>query len=165
MNPKRLILAIVVVFVGVFTTDFLIHGIWLQGAYKGTANLWRTEPEMQAHMGWLMLAQFLAAATFVVLWAKGIRRHSLHPVCLALWSVHEPVQPSDDSHDLRRATVAGEYRCEMVRGWRRAGSAHGRARLFRLPTEAGGRETQVVTTQSLTADERGWTPITGLDNG
>lgn len=71
MNPKRLILAIVAVFVGVFVTDFLIHGVWLQSTYKETMNLWRSETEMRAHMGWLMLGQFLVAATFVVLWAKG----------------------------------------------------------------------------------------------
>jgi len=71
MNPKRLILAIVAVFVGVWVTDFLIHGVWLQNTYKETMSLWRTEAEMQAHMGWLMLGQFLIAATFVVLYAKG----------------------------------------------------------------------------------------------
>ena len=74
MNPKRLVLAIVVVFVGLFASDFLIHGVWLQSAYKETMNLWRTEAEMQTHMGWLMLGQFLAAATFSVLWAQGFAR-------------------------------------------------------------------------------------------
>jgi hypothetical protein len=71
MNPKRLLIAIVVVFVGIFITDFLIHGVWLQSTYKATMSLWRPEAEMQKHMGWLMLGQFIAAATFVVLWAKG----------------------------------------------------------------------------------------------
>src|SRR2546429_578343 len=71
MNPKRLIIAIVAVFIGVWATDFLIHGVWLQATYKETMNLWRPEADMQAHMGWLMLGQFLFAATFVVLWAKG----------------------------------------------------------------------------------------------
>ena len=71
MNPKRLVLAIIAVFAGVFATDFLIHGMWLQDRYKETMNLWRPDTEMQAHMGWLMLGQFLLAATFVVLWAQG----------------------------------------------------------------------------------------------
>ena len=71
MNPKRLVLAILALFVGVFATDFLIHGVWLQNAYKESASLWRTEAEMQSHMGWLMLGQFIAATAFVVLWAKG----------------------------------------------------------------------------------------------
>jgi hypothetical protein len=71
MNPKRLIIAILAVFAGIWITDFLIHGVWLASSYKETANLWRPEAEMQARMGWLMLGQFLAAATFVVLWARG----------------------------------------------------------------------------------------------
>ena len=71
MNPKRLILAIIAVFAGVFATDFLIHGVWLQSAYTETMNLWRPEADMQAHMGWLMFGQFIFAATFVTVWAKG----------------------------------------------------------------------------------------------
>lgn len=71
MNPKRLVLAILAVFIGVFATDFVIHGVWLQGDYKATMSLWRTEAEMQSHMGWLLLGQLVAAATFVVLWAQG----------------------------------------------------------------------------------------------
>jgi len=71
MNPKRLILAIVAVFVGVWVTDFLIHGVWLQSTYKETMSLWRPEAEMKGHMGWLMLGQLLATVTFVVIWSKG----------------------------------------------------------------------------------------------
>ncbi len=71
MNPKRLVVAIFAVFAGVWVTDFLIHGVWLKSAYSETMSLWRPEAEMQARMGWLMLGQFLAATTFVVLWAKG----------------------------------------------------------------------------------------------
>ena len=72
MNPKRLILAIVVVFITVFATNFLIHGIWLNGIYKETASLWRTEADMQKHFPFMLLGQFLFASTFVVIWSKGI---------------------------------------------------------------------------------------------
>jgi hypothetical protein len=77
MNIKRLIVAILILFVGVFITDFLIHGVWLQPVYKATASLWRTEPEMTARMGWMFLGQFLAAAMFTTIWAAGFadRRH------------------------------------------------------------------------------------------
>ena len=71
MNPRRLAVAIVAVFAGIWITDFLIHGLWLASIYRETASLWRPEAEMQKNMGWLMLGQLLAAATFVVLWAKG----------------------------------------------------------------------------------------------
>lgn len=73
-------------------TDFLIHGVWLQSTYKETMSLWRPEAEMQTRMGWLMLGQLLAAATAVVLWAKGFAAGAtlwcacLFGLCLGLFS-------------------------------------------------------------------------------
>jgi hypothetical protein len=58
-------------FVAVFLTNFLIHGVWLQSTYKETMNLWRTEPEMNARFVWMLLGQFMFAATFTVIWAAG----------------------------------------------------------------------------------------------
>ena len=71
MNTKRLLLAIIAVFAGVWVTDFVIHGVLLQETYKQTMSLWRPEAEMKAHMKWLMLGQFLAAATFTMIYARG----------------------------------------------------------------------------------------------
>ncbi len=71
MNPKRLIIAIVAVFAGVWVTDFIIHGVLLANTYAATMSLWRPEADMQKHMPWLMLGQLLCAATFVVLYAVG----------------------------------------------------------------------------------------------
>jgi hypothetical protein len=83
MNSKRLALAIVAVFAGVWVTDFLIHGVWLANAYKETMGLWRPEAEMRSHMGWLLLGQFLWAATFVLVWSKGFpATASLGGACL-----------------------------------------------------------------------------------
>ncbi len=72
MNTKRLILAIIVMSVAVFLTNFLIHGVWLQNTYKETMSLWRTESEMNARFGWMLLGQFLFASTFTAIWAAGI---------------------------------------------------------------------------------------------
>lgn len=71
MNTKRLTLAIVVMCVAVFLTNFLIHSVWLQSAYKETMSLWRTESEMNARFGWMLLGQFLFASTFTAIWAAG----------------------------------------------------------------------------------------------
>jgi hypothetical protein len=71
VNPKRFVLALLVVFVGVWVTDFLIHGVALKGAYAATQSLWRPEAEMVGHMGWMILGQFVAALAFVLLWALG----------------------------------------------------------------------------------------------
>ena len=71
MNAKRLILAVVAVYLGVAGTDFLIHGIWLRGDYAASTGLWRTEAEMQNYMGWMVAGQFLAALIFTVIYALG----------------------------------------------------------------------------------------------
>ena len=71
MNSKRLLLAILAVFAGLFATDFLIHAVWLQGVYKETMSLWRPEAEMGHYFPFLLLGQFLIAATFVIIWSKG----------------------------------------------------------------------------------------------
>ena len=86
MNIKSLCLTLFVVFVGVFASDFLIHGVWLKSAYAETANLWRPEKEMQAHMGWMMLGQFMAAAAMVVLWARGFAADAC-PRCAVLYGL------------------------------------------------------------------------------
>ena len=49
MNIQRLILAIVVAFIFIFATDFLIHAVWLGPDYKATTQLWRPETEMHTH--------------------------------------------------------------------------------------------------------------------
>jgi len=71
MNIKRLILAIVVAFVVLWGTDFLIHGIWMMPDYRATQSLWRPEAEMGSYMGWMLCAQLLFVITFVLVWAKG----------------------------------------------------------------------------------------------
>ena len=85
MNPKRLILAIVAVFVGIFITDFLIHEVWLKQNYAATASLWRSEEEMKAHFGWLLFGQFLIAVTFTMLWAKGFAQTHNHIRCACIY--------------------------------------------------------------------------------
>ena len=71
MNIKRLILAIVVAFIVLWGTDFLIHGVWMMPDYRATQQLWHTDAEMTSRMGWMLGAQLLFVITFVILWAKG----------------------------------------------------------------------------------------------
>jgi hypothetical protein len=77
MNIPRLLLAIVVGFVLVFGTDFLIHGIWLQPDYDATKALWRPEAEMETRMAWMFFAQFICAGSFMVVWALGFAGRSV----------------------------------------------------------------------------------------
>jgi hypothetical protein len=69
MNLRSLVITVLVAFVTVWATDFLIHGVLLAADYKATAPLWRTEAEMMSHMPWMLLAQFFAAAAFTMIFA------------------------------------------------------------------------------------------------
>ena len=92
MNPKSLSITIVVAFVTVWATDFLIHGLWLAGTYKATASLWRPEAEMMAHMPWMLFAQFLAAAAFTMIFAACVAEKRCiscsikYAVCMGVFS-------------------------------------------------------------------------------
>ena len=69
MNTKSLLITIVVAFVTVWATDFLIHGVWLSATYAATKELWRPESEMMAKMPFMFLGQFLIAAAFSMIFA------------------------------------------------------------------------------------------------
>jgi hypothetical protein len=70
MNIPRLSLAIVVGFVVIFGTDFLIHGIWMAPDYQATQQLWRPEAEMASYRWWMFVAQLLLVFAFVMLWTR-----------------------------------------------------------------------------------------------
>lgn len=69
MNPKSILITIVVAFVTVWATDFLIHAVWLGSTYKITHQLWRPEAEMMSKMPFMFLGQFLVAAAFTMIFA------------------------------------------------------------------------------------------------
>jgi hypothetical protein len=69
MNLKSLLLTIVVAFVTVWATDFLIHAVWLSSTYAATKELWRPEAEMVSKMPFMLLGQFLVAAAFTLIYA------------------------------------------------------------------------------------------------
>jgi hypothetical protein len=82
MNIPRLILAIVAGFIVIFATDYLIHGVWLMPDYNATKAIWRPDAEMNARVQWMFIAQFLFAATFVIIWAKGFAGRSIGVACV-----------------------------------------------------------------------------------
>jgi len=87
MNTKRLILAIIVAFVVLWVTDFLIHGVWMTPDYHATQQLWRTDAEMTSHMTWMLGAQLLFVITFVILWAKGFAERTSKISCAVGYGV------------------------------------------------------------------------------
>ncbi|MCB0308062.1 MAG: hypothetical protein KDD48_01710 [Bdellovibrionales bacterium] len=71
INIKRLILAVIGVFVYIVISDYLIHGLAMKNLYQETIFLWRSETDMQAYMPWMFLGQFIIAKFFCILFARG----------------------------------------------------------------------------------------------
>ena len=69
MNIKSLLITILVAFVTVWVTDFLIHAVWLSAMYGETKELWRPEAEMVAKMPFMFLGQLLVATSFTLIFA------------------------------------------------------------------------------------------------
>lgn len=71
MNLKRLFLALVVAFVVITATNYLIHAVWLKSTYTLDAGkIWRTEADMQNHMSGIFVGNFLTAIAFTMLWSR-----------------------------------------------------------------------------------------------
>jgi hypothetical protein len=69
MNIKSLIITIIVAFLTIGATDFLVHQVWLTKDYAATASLWRPMAEMKAKMPFMFTGQFLAAVAFTMIFA------------------------------------------------------------------------------------------------
>lgn len=72
---KRIVLAVIAVFVLWQVLDFVIHGLILMKTYQETASLWRPMAEMK--MGLMRLVGLLTATAFVCLYAWLIRAKSV----------------------------------------------------------------------------------------
>jgi uncharacterized protein with PQ loop repeat len=72
---KRILIALVAVFITWSIIDFVIHGVLLQSAYEATANLWRPMEEMK--IGLMYLVTLLFALFFVLIYALLISEKSL----------------------------------------------------------------------------------------
>ena len=64
---KRIVLAVVAVFIAWSALDFVMHGLILASSYEATARLWRPMNEMK--MGVLYLAVLINTLAFVCIYA------------------------------------------------------------------------------------------------
>ncbi|HEV2803770.1 MAG TPA: hypothetical protein VGW57_02450 [Chthoniobacterales bacterium] len=71
MNIKRLLLAMAAAYAITYTSDFLVHGIWLYPDYQAAKSLWRPSAEMRSYQSWVYIAQIISVTTFVLVWAMG----------------------------------------------------------------------------------------------
>lgn len=84
---KRIVLAVVAVFVAWSALDFVIHGVILAKSYGDTAQLWR--PMEQMKMGLMQVVKIITAAAFVCLYAffvgnKSVKRGLLFGLVFGL---------------------------------------------------------------------------------
>ncbi len=71
MNPKRIIISLIVAFLAISATDYLIHHVWLEKTYAlDLGKLWRTEKDMETHFAGIFIGEFLVAIAFTMLWAR-----------------------------------------------------------------------------------------------
>jgi hypothetical protein len=72
---KRVIIAVVAVFIAWSVLDFLIHGLLLQSIYAATSNLWRPMDEMNRPV--MTLVRLVVVACFVTIYGQLIEKKSL----------------------------------------------------------------------------------------
>lgn len=72
---KRIVLAVVAVFVAWSALDFVIHGLILPSSYEATARLWRPMNEMK--MSVLYLAVLINALAFVCIYGLLVTEKSI----------------------------------------------------------------------------------------
>jgi hypothetical protein len=72
---KRVILAILAVFVAWQVLGFIVHGLILMKTYQETASLWRPMNEMK--FGLMRWVGLVAATTFVVIYAGFVHERSV----------------------------------------------------------------------------------------
>jgi hypothetical protein len=71
---KKLVLAIVVTYIVLMGTNYLIHNIWLMPYYNATPFSHRPTAEMM-HRFWVMaIGQFLYAALFAFIYRRGAEK-------------------------------------------------------------------------------------------
>lgn len=77
---KRIVPAVVAVFVALAVMDYVVHGVILSSAYMQTAQLWRPMAEMK--MGLMYVVMALVAISFVLIYAYLISKKSLKKATL-----------------------------------------------------------------------------------
>lgn len=72
MDTKKLVAAIVVAYIILMGSNFLIHSVWLMRDYSAIPDSWRPVADMQ-HKIWLMwIGQLLFTILFAYIYTRGV---------------------------------------------------------------------------------------------
>lgn len=69
MKIKRIVPAVLAVFVFIFLFEWVFHGVWLKEMYEATPQLWRPQSVMPQYFPFLTLGQILFSIFLGVLFA------------------------------------------------------------------------------------------------
>ena|SRR3989338_7824624 len=73
MNMKKFAVTGVVVFVALWITEFVFHGMLMKDQYAATAQLWRPESEMGAYFPFMIIGQLVTAFLFTAIFIHGYK--------------------------------------------------------------------------------------------
>jgi hypothetical protein len=71
MSAKKLVIAMVICYVVLLGTNYLIHSVWLMSDYAATPDSWRPLPDMAQKMWVMFVGQALFAALFCYIYSRG----------------------------------------------------------------------------------------------
>ncbi|MBA4406468.1 hypothetical protein C0389_04265 [bacterium] len=77
MNTKKMIISVIVVFILLEATGFLIHSVLLSKTYEGLANIFRPMEEMNRMMWRMWIADLVWSFFFVFIFIKGYQNKGL----------------------------------------------------------------------------------------
>jgi len=72
---KKIIIAVIAVFIAWSLLDFVIHMVILKSSYEETSNLWRSQEEMKNVL--MFIVTLLVSLFFVLIYANLIKDHSM----------------------------------------------------------------------------------------
>lgn len=71
MSRKKIVSAVVLSYIWLMATNYLVHSVWLRRAYEDSARIWRT-PEAIASRFWVMaLGELVFTIVFVWIYTRG----------------------------------------------------------------------------------------------
>lgn len=103
---KRFWLSTLVFFVVAMGTDFLLHGLLLNGDYAQLPNIMRSEADSQQHFPIMLLAHVFIAIAFVWIYQRGCEDKTLAGAGTTFWCRCCLPDSHTDLHDLLRGATA-----------------------------------------------------------
>ena len=71
MSAKKLVLAMIICYVVLIGTNYLIHQVWLMSDYLATPDSWRPLPDVMHKMWVMFVGQAFFAAMFCYIYSRG----------------------------------------------------------------------------------------------